>query len=595
MAEDKAQITIEFDGKNFKLLDDAKKGMTDIDKESGNLGKSFTSLAGVVKGVLAAAITGVLIKAAKECIDAFAESELATIKLNQALANAGNYSEKASKQLLSYASQMQSVTAFEDDAIVNAEAMIASFGFEANTVQKLTSATLDLAAAKGMDLSSAADLVAKSVGSSTNAMVRYGVELEGVAGTSDRAQSAIEGITRLFGGQALAQASSMAGLMAQLKNKFNDFLESAGQNLAPTAKIIIAALSALMDVTAVFFEYINSEWGNLFTWMGEISKSGMQYIGQVFDIGLDHISRGIKAVFSEWGLYLAVAAQAMTGNVLGAWETFKVAQAANSVQMVDEWQITLANLDAANAVFSENAKINWDGIYSTINQAMGKITTAIKTANSTQTQDVKNTTAQQMTLFKNHWAEVVLGKKLESDQLKALDQSTSDAFGNIASTMKALGRDYFNAWKAFAIAKATVDTYMSANAAFAALAWFPPAAAIAAAAAVAAGLANVYTIAHTELPAAELGGLIPGSPMGTPLIAGEKNKSEAIIPLDSETQRRIGIGGETTINVYVENMYADDAEIPARIAAGIDEALEKRRSKGESIFGTGLATQMSMA
>ena len=47
-----------------------------------------------------------------------------------------------------------------------------------------------MATAKGMNLSAAADLVAKSVGSSTNALSRYGIQIEGV-GSTERLDSAV--------------------------------------------------------------------------------------------------------------------------------------------------------------------------------------------------------------------------------------------------------------------------------------------------------------------------------------------------------------------------------------------------------------------
>ena len=45
---------------------------------------------------------------------------------------------------------------------------------------------MDLATVKGMDLNTATDMLSKSVFSSTNSMSRYGVEIEGAAGSQEQ-------------------------------------------------------------------------------------------------------------------------------------------------------------------------------------------------------------------------------------------------------------------------------------------------------------------------------------------------------------------------------------------------------------------------
>lgn len=90
-----------------------------------------------------------------------------------------------------------------------------------------------------------------------------------------------------------------------------------------------------------------------------------------------------------------------------------------------------------------------------------------------------------------------------------VDQA-SQFFSNLATTAKAFGKKGFDAWKAFSIAQAIIDTYKAANAAYAALAGIPvigPAlGAVAAGAAIAAGLANVAIISSTKPAGAFHGG-----------------------------------------------------------------------------------------
>ena len=66
-----------------------------------------------------------------------------------------------SHSLLEYASSLQKVTKFGDEVIIDAQAQIAAFIKDEDQIKKLTKATLNLAEAKGMDLKTASDLVAK--------------------------------------------------------------------------------------------------------------------------------------------------------------------------------------------------------------------------------------------------------------------------------------------------------------------------------------------------------------------------------------------------------------------------------------------------
>ena len=172
----------------FVVLGDVK----DLEKKMSGAKKAFDTLA-VSSGLALAGMTA----AAYKFIDAATEQEAAINSLNQALKNQGSYSDDSSRKLIAYANALSKVSLFEDDQIVRAQAAMVAFGLEGKELQALTKVTLDFAQAKGMDLVSASELVAKSVGSSTNALARYGIEMDGVTSTSDRARVAIDGLNKL--------------------------------------------------------------------------------------------------------------------------------------------------------------------------------------------------------------------------------------------------------------------------------------------------------------------------------------------------------------------------------------------------------------
>ncbi|MEW6506404.1 MAG: hypothetical protein AB1432_01530 [Bacteroidota bacterium] len=168
------------------------------------------------------------------------EAEKAEVSLRQQLGF-------TSQALLDQAAALQKLTVYEDDSIISAQARIAAFTKDEEQIKKLTEATLDLASAKGMDLNNAADLIAKSFGSSTNALARYGIQAEGVAGSTDRLKQITEGISNLYGGMAQAQAKTFSGRLEQMKNRITDIEEGIGKALLPTLEKLVDALSGVVE------------------------------------------------------------------------------------------------------------------------------------------------------------------------------------------------------------------------------------------------------------------------------------------------------------------------------------------------------------
>ena len=187
-------------------------------------------LADVAKGAamaLAAAIgtlTGELMKS----VEMAAEAQKNQITLAAAMKQAGTYTDEAFQANLDYASALQKVSVYGDDQINIVQKLLTNFGLEGEALNAATKATLDLADAKTMDLSSAGDLVAKTIGTETNALKKYGVEADAAAGSTERVAQVVDGITKLFGGSAAAQTQTFSGKIKQLKEVYGDLYEEIG-------------------------------------------------------------------------------------------------------------------------------------------------------------------------------------------------------------------------------------------------------------------------------------------------------------------------------------------------------------------------------
>jgi len=229
-------------------VDKAIKNINKVEKTTKKSTKTIGSTLSKLKMgyvAVAAGIATVLVSM-KKLVDLAGVQEKAERTLAAAMKQAGTYTKEAFEHNLKYASSLQKMTTYGDEAILGVQKLLTNFGIEGKALDDLTKATLDLAAAKGMDLTAAADLVAKSVGSSTNALSRYGIQVTGAVGSTERMQMAVQNITKLFGGAAAAEAATYAGRLEQFKNVLGDLGEKIGFLVLPAITKILISLTDLL-------------------------------------------------------------------------------------------------------------------------------------------------------------------------------------------------------------------------------------------------------------------------------------------------------------------------------------------------------------
>lgn len=268
MAQTEIKISANADG--------FKKQVDSIEASIKKLEESLKGVA-ITSGAAFAGFVGVIGKS----IAAYKEQEKAVNSLNQALKTQGIFSEQLSKQYQEQASELQNLTTFADDAIISAQAQIQAFLKDRTVSKELTQATLDLAQAKGIDLATAANIVGKSIGTSTNALQRYGVVVNSSATTSEKLDQVIKGLNRQFGGQAEAATQGL-GALDQLKNTFGDIFDEIGKRLAP-------AVSTLAKQLNEFFKSVNSNEA-LLDLITDVLKAGAAISGTVLALATGGIA-----------------------------------------------------------------------------------------------------------------------------------------------------------------------------------------------------------------------------------------------------------------------------------------------------------------
>ena len=176
-------------------------------------------------------------------VKAFDDQVKAETKLRTSLK--GN--EEAFARLAKQARELQKETLFGDEATIEAQSFLAQLGLNEQAILKLTPLIQDFATAQGIGLTDAAKLVAKSVGSSTNALSRYGIQIEGAVGSADRLDSAVGALSTAFGGQAKAIAKEGLGPLTQLKNELGDVSEEFGKLVLEQIEPLKQSLQGLAE------------------------------------------------------------------------------------------------------------------------------------------------------------------------------------------------------------------------------------------------------------------------------------------------------------------------------------------------------------
>lgn len=285
----------------------SSEGADQVTIKTNKLNSSLSKLYSLLRtGVIAA--FAALVTAVGLGIKEISESEKVTAKLNQALVNTGKYTKETSKALVDYANAMQKKVAFDDESIIAAESSFAAYGLEQKQIEELTKVTADLAQAKGMDLASAADLVAKSVGSSTNAMARYGITIEGAAGSSQRVAAAISGMNQIFGGQAESFGKTFPGQVAIFKNEIMNTAGAFTQYLMPA---FTAGIGYANKLLSSFNQFITSS--GMAEFMGKVSNAfniALEYIRPFWESWKQAASNILPKVISTftsiWNIFVGI-------------------------------------------------------------------------------------------------------------------------------------------------------------------------------------------------------------------------------------------------------------------------------------------------
>lgn len=259
----------------------AEKQVEDFGDKFLSVGKAAaTAFAGVFA---ASKVVGVFQDSVKEAL----EAEKAVKQFNFALKAAGVYSDEVSQGFQNYAASLQKVTGVQDEVILRgAQTLIQIGDLSGQMLNRTMMASLDFAAARGIDAAEAFEMLARAAQGNVTPFSKLGVSFREGASDAEKFNQVLGFIEGKFSGAAKESTKGFQGAINNLSNEWSDMLENFGKGTTESAIAIgsINALAESLKVLQVFASYVNGGLKNL--------ADTAIYFSQVFVSVMNSISRG---------------------------------------------------------------------------------------------------------------------------------------------------------------------------------------------------------------------------------------------------------------------------------------------------------------
>jgi hypothetical protein len=212
----------------FKMYTDLTNYSKGLKKAGGELNQFNGLMKGIAAGIATAFSVDAILSFGKSSMQAYDISAKGEASLLAALKGRVD----VQKTLTTQAAKLQTSTLFDDDATIEAQKQLAVFDLAESQIKTLLPLIQDFATVNKTDLSSAAMMVAKSIGTSKNALKSYGISIDSTMSKAEKASEIQRVFNERYGGQAEIAASVGSGAMVQLNNAFGDFQEIVGKLLS---------------------------------------------------------------------------------------------------------------------------------------------------------------------------------------------------------------------------------------------------------------------------------------------------------------------------------------------------------------------------
>lgn len=218
----------------------------------GELGGVQRTASGVFKnisGFIAAGFSLHLVSAfTKASVNAFLEAEENANRLKFAVTAIGNEGEVAFQKLIKQSETLQAATIFSDDAIQNAQTVLATVGLTSDQIQRAIPVIADFAAATKQDIGQAAQAFTGGLQGMGREFKRFGADISGNNTALENYEELLRALSSTSGAAAEA-TKTLTGQLKQQENQADDLQETIGEKLAPVfVKLKVAAFDAINTI-----------------------------------------------------------------------------------------------------------------------------------------------------------------------------------------------------------------------------------------------------------------------------------------------------------------------------------------------------------
>lgn len=263
---------------NFVIAakDAATKPLGNVGKAMGRL-KSAAGTAFTAIGAAALAAGAAIAAFAFEAIQAAAEDEKQTIRLNAALKARGYQMDQLSPKIEEQIKSMARL-GFTDDQVRAGLEVGSRFFKNQNNLLKANAVAANISAATGKDLSTVMMAIGRGAQGSTRGLMALGIEVEKGAKLKDILRAADE----KYLGVAEEVANSTSGKFAAAQIRFNEAIETFGAKLLP---LVNEALAFLTETALPAFESLMEQLGPIFTdLVDNYVRPLVDSVGQLFAV-----------------------------------------------------------------------------------------------------------------------------------------------------------------------------------------------------------------------------------------------------------------------------------------------------------------------
>ena len=286
------KAVLQLDTKDFeKGLDKSKKSVTGFNNTLKEVGKTM--------GIAFAATQ--IVSFGKEALKAYDIQQKAEAKLLFSLKGRRDVTDR----LIEQAQQIQKISLFGDELIIEQQAYLASLRFTEDEMNKVILASVNLSSALGISLDSAVRNLAKTYSGLGGELSELIPQLRDLTMEQMKAGGATKVVNDLFAGQAQIAAGSGTGAIVQLKNAYGDLLEEIGGWIATPG--FIEGIKALTEFLQTGSPAAGLEaWARLWAKTGIVPYwivQGAEWVGLLDDLDnkATETAKSIESIFSGGG------------------------------------------------------------------------------------------------------------------------------------------------------------------------------------------------------------------------------------------------------------------------------------------------------